>query len=259
MSNLITSPNGPHPRTREERWQLVHTLAERARAKHGDDLLAVGVYGSLARETDGPYSDTEMMCVLRGEGIDYSADWTTGPWKAEVNFFSADVVRAGAAELEEDWSLTQGVFAFMHPLYDPAQFFATLPPLVFGHSQAEFNTIMKLHIVGEVYEAMGKLRNAQHNSYPAFMPRLAFMLAGYGANLIGLLHRRLYTSAAAMLDEALAMPNVPEGYNHLCQLVQRGELHNPDQTHQTCESFWQGLLTWAAQHGIDWVSETNPF
>ena len=255
----IPNPTGPHPRTREERWALVRELAERARTQHGDNLLAVGLYGSLARQTDGPYSDTEMMCVLRGEGIDYSAEWTSGPWKAEVNFFSADVVRAGAAELEEDWSLTQGAFAFIHPLHDPAQFFATLPPLVFDHTEAEFKNMMKLHIVGEVYEAIGKLRNAQHSGYTAFMPRLAFMLAGYGANLIGLMNRRLYTSAATMLDEALALPNQPGGYDHLCQLVQRGELSNPDQTCQTCEAFWQGLLDWSAQNGLQLVTESTPY
>ena len=255
----MPNPADPHPRTRKQRWALVRELAERACAQHGDDLLAVGVYGSLARQTDGPFSDTEMMCVLRGEGIDYSAEWTTGPWKAEVNFFSADVVRAGAAELEEGWSLTQGAFAFMHPLYDPAQFFASLPPLVFGHTEAEFKSMMKLHIVGDVYEVVGKLRNAQHSGNTAFMPRLAFMLAGYGANLIGLLNRRLYTSAATMLDEALALPNVPEGYEHLCQLVQHGELSNPNQTCQTCEALWQGLLDWSEHNGLALVTDDIPF
>jgi hypothetical protein len=33
---------------------LVHELAERACAKHGEEFLATAVYGSLARSADGP-------------------------------------------------------------------------------------------------------------------------------------------------------------------------------------------------------------
>ena len=55
---------GPQPRSRAERLALAQEIFERVLALQGDRLLAVGLYGSTARGTDGPYSDLEMLCVL---------------------------------------------------------------------------------------------------------------------------------------------------------------------------------------------------
>lgn len=40
--------------TREERMKIVHEIKERILDKYGDDVKAIGVYGSLGRQTDGP-------------------------------------------------------------------------------------------------------------------------------------------------------------------------------------------------------------
>ncbi|CAC7780316.1 Kanamycin nucleotidyltransferase [Staphylococcus aureus] len=64
--------------TREERMKIVHEIKERILDKYGDDVKAIGVYGSLGRQTDGPYSDIEMMCVMSTEEAEFSHEWTTG-------------------------------------------------------------------------------------------------------------------------------------------------------------------------------------
>lgn len=50
---------GPLPMAHEERLALARSIAARAQEVHGDNLLAAGAYGSLARGEDGPYSDVE--------------------------------------------------------------------------------------------------------------------------------------------------------------------------------------------------------
>lgn len=45
--------NGPIIMTREERMKIVHEIKERILDKYGDDVKAIGVYGSLGRQTDG--------------------------------------------------------------------------------------------------------------------------------------------------------------------------------------------------------------
>jgi kanamycin nucleotidyltransferase len=58
---------GPQPMTHKARLALAYEIANQIHAHYGDTVLAIGLYGSLARGTDGPYSDIEMWCVLRGE------------------------------------------------------------------------------------------------------------------------------------------------------------------------------------------------
>ena len=54
--------NGPIIMTREERMKIVHEIKERILDKYGDDVKAIGVYGSLGRQTDGPCFLQHELC-----------------------------------------------------------------------------------------------------------------------------------------------------------------------------------------------------
>lgn len=116
-------PGGPQPVTRDHRLQIARQIAGRLRRHYGEQLLALGLYGSLARGTDGPYSDIEMHCVLHGSGIEFCHEWSAGPWKAEVDVYSQDVLLAWAGEVDVDWPLTHGACVQVQVLHDPADFF----------------------------------------------------------------------------------------------------------------------------------------
>jgi len=76
---------GPASISCAERLRLAQAIANRARDRHGADFLAAGRYGSMARGSDGPFSDIEIFCILRRPEQEFSFEWVAGPWKAEVN------------------------------------------------------------------------------------------------------------------------------------------------------------------------------
>jgi kanamycin nucleotidyltransferase len=86
--------NGPAEISRSERLQICREIAERLQTVYVDKLLAIGIYGSVSKGTDGPFSDIEMLCVLDepDEAVEFSHEWSSGLWKAEVNVCSADVL-----------------------------------------------------------------------------------------------------------------------------------------------------------------------
>lgn len=57
--------NGPIIMTREERMKIVHEIKERILDKYGDDVKAIGVYGSLGRQTDGPLQMNSSLHACR--------------------------------------------------------------------------------------------------------------------------------------------------------------------------------------------------
>jgi kanamycin nucleotidyltransferase len=180
----------PQPVAREARLGLARDVAARAWALYGASLLAVGVYGSTARGTDGPYSDLEMFCVLRTWGERRTYEWVHEPWKAEVDVYSADVLLAEAARVEDDWPLTHGSFEVVLPLHDPEGFFER--PRVSATSQPEerFREAIAGIVVGELYEDVAKVRNAMVAGHAAALPQLALVIATHGAYAIGLANRR---------------------------------------------------------------------
>lgn len=244
-------PGGPQPHSHAERLARAEEIAACVQRHYGDQVLALGLYGSTARGTDGPYSDIEIFCVLTGPGQRQSHEWSAGAWKAEVNAFSADVLLKEAGELNENWSLTHGAFTQVRSFSDPQGFFPRLKETVFAHSAEEFRQAVGSLIVGEIYERIGKIRNACSGKKWSSVPGHAVDLAREVAYLLGLANCWLYSSASEVLDEALCLPDRPAGFDRLCALVMRGDLSAGPDVCAAANALWDGVEAWAKQHEIE--------
>jgi kanamycin nucleotidyltransferase len=241
---------GPQPKTHDERLKLANDIAQQFHECYGKKVKAIGIYGSLARNTDTEYSDIEMYCVIKGKKIDTPYEWSGGDWKAEVNVQSADVLLEWASEFDETWSLTHGSCVNILPIYDPENFFPTLKDKVFDHSDEEFDSVIKAMIIGELYEFLGKIRNAYSTGNTASLPMQVINITKFGAFMIGLANRFLYTSSSSFFAESLTLPNRPNGYDALCEIVMNGELNDFPRITQAANTFWDGVESWAKSCGL---------
>lgn len=242
------------PMTREERLTQARAIAQRARNVYGVNLKAIRLYGSMARGTDGPYSDIEMFCVLRSEGEEFSYEWVAGPWKAEVDFHSEEILLRKAARVEGRWPLTHGPYFTVLSLYDPDSFFAQLRAAASSPTDKDFQEAICATLTGEVYEFASKWQNARATGATAYLYSLAAQTAQYGAFLIGLHHRRTYSTGSTVLSEALTLPNRPDGFDPVAEMVMTGRLSDPTGVLDALDSFWKGVQTWANTHGYPILS-----
>ncbi|MCE7983396.1 MAG: nucleotidyltransferase [Caldilinea sp. CFX5] len=240
----------PKPTEHWERVALAERLVQRILAVHGEKVLAIGLYGSLARGTDQPYSDIEMMCAFNTTGEDYAHEWIETGCKVEVNFASADEILQDAATVDAEWAITHGVYFDLKPLYGSPAFFTQVSNALHSPSPAMFAAALRELIIGSIYENMGKLRNSRLAGNRGYLPLLACTIAEQGALAIGLAHKKCYSTHALLWAESLAFANRPDGYEALCQLVMAGNLSNADAIVATLEMFWDGLLAWAAKNGF---------
>lgn len=247
---------GPTPMSRRERMSVAEEIADRALQAHGADLKAVGLYGSMARNDDGPFSDIEMFCVLRTPGREFSHEWSYGSGKAEVDFYGEDVLLHKAAMVDGRWPLTHGAFHAVLALLDPEGFFPKLRDVASARTGDQFRVAIQETLIGELYEDIGKVRNTPHKGTLSFLPELAMQMAKHTAFTIGLHHRRFFSSGSRVLEEALAMPDRPAGFDALCRLVMTGDLSSSIAVTRACEDCWAGVGTWAAAHGYS-VNETR--
>jgi len=228
-------------------------IASAVRAHYAADLLALGVYGSLARGTDGPFSDIEMHCVLRGDGIETCYEWSNGPLKAEVDVNSAYVLLRWAAQVEGEWPITHGGVVNVEALYDPDAFFPRLRAAALDHSDQAFELAMRELIIGTIYELVGKLRNANAAGNRVVLPYYTLELARAGACLVGLANHHLFTTTSCMWDESLTLPGAPPGYAELAQLVMSGRLARSQPIMRAVNAFWEGIEQWAEGRGMGLV------
>lgn len=256
--------DGPQPATRADREAMLQRIVADILAAKGDDVLAIALYGSMAKGLDGPYSDIELTCVVRTPGVDYSEEWAYAIGKAEVNFHGLDVARRAAAAVDDDWPLEHGRFLHAKPIYGDAALFEEFRHANDATPKAEFDAMIASLIVGDIYEVIGKLRNANANGQTTYLPVLACHVAEYMACVVGLAHRRIYTTRTTMFQESLALPTLPDGYADLCRMVMAGALGDPTAIAVTLERLWAGLGAWTAAEDIDLSSRTrtldkNPF
>jgi kanamycin nucleotidyltransferase len=249
MNQRLSS--GPQPISNETRRRNAQGIARAFQDHYGERLLALGIYGSLGRGTDGPYSDIEMHCVVQGEEIDQSFEWSTGPWKAEVNVYSPEVILGLAAEVEGDWAVTHGAYVRVLPVFDPTGFFPRLKETVFSHPEEVFRWRMKEVIVGDLYELVGKARNAWAAQALGCLPEYAVHLARGTAGLLGLAQRYLFSSSTTFFEEALRLPDQPAGFEALCRRAMSGRLSSPRAIMKGIDALWDGLEAWAKEREIN--------
>ncbi|MFE4572656.1 ANT(4')-I family aminoglycoside nucleotidyltransferase [Paenibacillus chitinolyticus] len=240
---------GPREVIREERMKIAYIIANQLMEKYGTDLEAIGIYGSLARKTDGPFSDIEIKCILNSIEEGFSYEWTSGDWKAEVNLDNKENIVEEATTVEENWPLTHGQFFTILPIYDPKGFFQELRQKASSVDNTIFKEAICKTLVEEMYEYMGKLRNIKIQGPETFLPALAIEIATAGAMILGLHHKRYFTTSAQVLPEALGLSNRPDGFDKLCQLVMSGHLYDSKKILDACENFWNGLLDWSKKNG----------
>ncbi|XEC94257.1 ANT(4')-I family aminoglycoside nucleotidyltransferase [Paenibacillus tarimensis] len=253
--------NGPNPISRSERMEICREITGRLHEVYGNKIKAIGVYGSVARGTDGPYSDIEMFCVQHQSGlpVEECYEWSAGSWKAEVDIYSADLLLAKAAIVERRWPLTHGPYFNVLSLYDPDSFFPALKMAAEAPEKSSFSVAINEVLVGEMYEFIGKLRNANQGGPQTYLPYLAVQLAQNGAMLIGLHNRKTYSTGAMVLPEAVTLPDRPDGYDRVAELVMSGQLAEPPMIVSACERYWNGLVKWAEEYDYVIHSKRLPF
>lgn len=248
------------PMDHQQRLRLAEKIAARLRERYGLSVKAIGLYGSLARNQDGPYSDIEMFCVLMGAAESHNYEWCAGPWKAEVNVRGEETLRQEAAQLDDKWALTHSAFVYILPLLDPEHYFDGLSELVMQHAPEDFRALIEEGLIFDIYERIGKVRNAFALQHFQALPTLAVLLAQRTTYILGLEHRHLYRTASSMLEEALTLPDLPEGFQALARLVMSGALTDASVVASACDVLWSGLVQWAKERGYTLVASREiPF
>lgn len=239
--------SGPISQSHTARLALVQQLSDRLQNLYLDQVIAIALYGSVARGQDGPYSDVELLCFVAEQELDQSFEWVYGAGKAEINVLGQNDARWEAKEVDIDWAVSKGAFLEAKVIFGDEAFVIALKESVLSVSDDEINSVIGQVLVDELYEWVGKVRNALHTNSFSAVPSIACKFAETIALLLGLAHRTCYTTGMTMLDESLLFDDLPIGYQDLCNLVREGSLNDAKETIMVLEAAWSGIVSWVMQ------------
>jgi kanamycin nucleotidyltransferase len=131
---------------------------------------------------------------------------------------------------------------------------------VFAHPDETFAEVERAIIVDELYEEIGKVRNAVATCDFAKLASRTCRIALMSALLLGLARRKIYTAAGLDLAESMRLAGRPEGHDELCRMVMSGDLADSRRVALTLEHHWQGVVEWIDREGLDMSPRLNwPF
>jgi predicted nucleotidyltransferase len=140
------------------RLALAQKIAEELRIREGRNLVAVGVFGSVARGEDRRHSDVDMLVVLRRKRARIRHTMRSGVLVTILQQIPAEA-RAEVAGALPGLNDALGGWRSLRPLYDPSGLLARLHAQALRPNVRAFRRAAQLHVV-EVFEDLGKLRNA---------------------------------------------------------------------------------------------------
>lgn len=248
----------PAPTTRKEKLEMISILKDRLLAARGEDMLAIGVYGSIALGTEGPYSDIEMHVITK-DGIKIETlEFVYDKFKIELSTNEKTAFFQEAEEVDDSWAIKAGAFINILPIHDPENIFEQVKTLPFKASDEARRKIMKQFMVWEPYETIAKIRTNQSLGNSAYLPLGAKDLLWQTAKLIGLANKSYYSTRARTLEESLEMESIPAGYRALADFIQAESLQDTEKLHNLCEELWTGLNEWFGAMGLEYRLKKLP-
>ncbi|UHA73530.1 kanamycin nucleotidyltransferase C-terminal domain-containing protein [Paenibacillus sp. 481] len=249
----------PTATTREEKRAMINDIANQLLDIHGDIIIAVGAYGSIALEIDGPYSDIEMYVVTR-DGMNIQGyEFIYGEFKIEIAAIQKSELVKRAMAVDDLWAIKAGSFIHVLAIYDPERVFAELKELPMQVSMEAIKDTMREFMIWEPYETMGKIRNNYLARNLNYIPMGVKDLVWQTTKLIGLANKQYFLTRAKAFEQSLNMESKPVGYKELVLLVMAGKLDDTEQVYQLCEKLWMGLNDWLVGLGIEYRIEQLPF
>lgn len=226
------------------RLGIASSFAEELRRRERRNLLAVGVFGSVARGEDRAHSDIDLAVVVRrkrGRIPDRVRDGVLITVLLETREEAIDEVMGSGPGLHE----ALAGWRSMRALYDPSGLLRRLRRRARSPRGEQFRSASRAALLG-AYEDLGKLWNAIEARDPDEAREMAIWFSGAAAESLFTLDRRVVRTGRRWFVEL-------RRYGALGGALRRlryGTLSLPE-TRRLSHRVWSSLLLRATRAGVE--------
>jgi len=227
--------------------QLAGQMANRIRQQYGNQILAIAVYGSVARNEDKKFSDTELVVITKNK---------TGPRTivyrgatAFVEYKTKKAVLDSLRKIGMFWPIETSQVLVAIPLYDPHGLFDEFKRVV---KSAKSRNKQFRTAEGEVLtwtsEDIDKVRNAYQSK------DLGGMRYGLGETifminaLIALFNKTHMRHGPAFLEDAKRFRILPKNYYPLMRKLWYST--DIEELYSSTIKLWRNTLKMAARYRV---------
>lgn len=199
-----------------ERIKLAHAISARLADKHGDAILAGGVFGSAARGDDTEWSDLDLLYVVRAGTPLHSRCFIFQGAPVVLNAIAEPELEANLRAPGPRWPYWMGVLDVLQVQVGDAARPRRWMELGQSLDDTSFRIAVEGHLPGLVFESYGRIRSSAARGNRRDAAHAAIEVLYEMQTAICLLNRRWVTrDYYAGLEQSFAFPLRPDGWEWL--------------------------------------------
>lgn len=243
--------------THQERMALAETITRRMAEKYGEDLLVMGIVGSVAREADTPYSDLDMVAVV-AEGCEAkSMHLVYRNCAVSLFVMKEEPLRAILMNPCEKWEYYMGLLDSMKLLHGDPLLVKKLLGLGLAVPHKRFLKAIEQLWPDLFIESFGRILSCiERNEFSAFRLSVVEVLYSVKTVLCLLNHSWVKHDYYLGLVDTLKFENQPNGWRESLPF-----LWNCDDPHKALEvltPLLQNVRNMLLAEGVELQNHTSP-
>jgi len=197
--------------THEERLELSRQLSKQIVDTYGDKIVAVLVSGSTAKKLDRPYSDLEMIVMVR-DGVEIPiAQYIHDGMSIQIDYVEGSSFLKDARRITFNWALAWDQFRNRIVLYDPTGWVLKLDKVVAESETADTRKTIG-QLMAALYEGLEVIKNAELEHDEIGIRTAGFYLASDAARLVLLMNKRYVLTSSWFWKETKDSVVKPKGF-----------------------------------------------
>lgn len=235
--------------THEERLSIGQQISARVLDKYGDSVLVVYICGSTAKNLDRPYSDLEMIVVVRDGATIPSKYYVHRGLVVEVDYRQESDLLKAARVLTKNWPMEADQYRNRIVLFEREEWTTRLDQAVAENERADASEALRVAAV-ELTEDLCVLLNARITGDVVGIRSRGRDIAGDAARLVFLLNRRYVTTTSWYWKQVFECPWKSKGFEKLVRVSAGFTPATPEEVAEAAERLYSEVIEMARLRGV---------
>ncbi len=202
--------------THEERLRVARLISDRVVKKYRNDVLAVYVCGSTSKNLDRPYSDVELIVVVRDQAEIPMKYYLRRGLIIQIQYLKSSSILDAAEQFADNWPWEADQYRNRIDLYERDGWFRKLDEAVAKSDKTgSVEAIRKSFMM--MTESMAAMRNAMLTNDKIGVLSRGRVLAEDAARILLLLNRRYVTTTSWSWRIVFDLDKKPKDFKELVE------------------------------------------
>ncbi|MBN2378225.1 hypothetical protein JXM67_00265 [candidate division WOR-3 bacterium] len=241
--------------THEDRVKLAEEICEEIKGVLADDLRAFVIYASVAKDTDGPYSDLEMMAITADEYEESCSEFIRSGIRCQVDFVPIKSAIGQAGQVDAEWPIAADQWRRFLIVYVKEgddcilKIREATQRSLCAEDKFTHEILMAMLVA---YEEIGKIMNARERNVSSDVTTGLVNFAMTLLRLAGFVNHRFYESMRNAWEDSKALSDLPKDYTRLIGVV-HGEVETSlENRYNAALELWENVIAWVKEKGMEW-------